>query len=209
MADQKWLIVVDLESMGTTPGSIITEIGAEAFALTRIDDHALGFHEVIDYGASKKEGFQANKLTMSWWASVLSLDPNTSKRDQEFHFRNKWRNTHSVTRSLRHFTEFYGLVCDVAGGAENVLLIGNDIDFDKSILEAYYKKMNHRIPWHYRSWLSLPTFVWLVEYLTGVDVKKKVRESWTTSHDALDDAKQEVAMLKTGLDLITPLRYHT
>lgn len=202
-----YLIVTDLETMGKKPGCIVTEIGAVAIEVTKTKSLAFSYAEVIDYASSKRAGFKADKKTMDWWAEQLNL-PKMGRREYDFAFTNQWRNTRSIKKSIGTFTELYEDVVEAAGGdKDQVLLVGNDIDFDKSILEHYYIDTNTPIPWHYRAWISLPTIVWMVDFMTGVNVKEKVREYWKTSHTALDDARQETAMINTALDLITKLMH--
>lgn len=203
-----YLIVIDLETMGTKPGCIITEIGAVAIEITKANSLAFSYAEVIDYASSKRAGFKADKKTMDWWAEQLGIDAYYNRKVYESHFVEKWRNTRSIKKSIGTFTDLYEAVVEAAGGdKDQVLLVGNDIDFDKSILEHYYIATNTPIPWHYRAWLGLPTIVWMVDFMTGVNVKEKVREYWKTSHTALDDARQEAAMINTALDLITQLMH--
>lgn len=202
-----YLIVADLETMGTKPGCIVTEIGAVAIEVNKMKSLSFSYDETLDYTSSKRAGFKADKRTMDWWAKQLSL-MGSNRIEFERVFASRWRNTRSIKKSIATFTEFYEDVVEAADGDKNqVLLVGNDIDFDKSILEHYYIATNSPIPWHYRAWLSLPTLVWLVEFMTGINVKNRVRDYWTTTHIALDDARQEVAMVNTALDLMRGLMY--
>lgn len=203
-----YLIVVDLETMGKKPGCIVTEIGAVAIDINALYEPGLAFtfNEVVDYSSSKRAGFKADKKTMEWWGEKLGLAP-MGRREYDYAYTHKWRNTRSIKKSIAEFNSLYESVVEAAGDKDRVFLVGNDIDFDKSILEHYYFATNTETPWHYRAWLSLPTFVWLIEYMTGTNVKTKVRETWETSHEALDDAKQETAMIMTGLDAVRALVY--
>lgn len=202
-----YLIVVDLETMGTKPGCVVTEVGAVAIDVAGVKTLSLSFNETMDYASSKRAGFKADKKTIDWWAEQLGIDAYGNRKIYESHFVEKWRNTRSIKKSIAEFNEFYRQVVEAAGDEKRVFLVGNDIDFDKSILEHYYLATNTPIPWHYRAWLSLPTFVWMVDYLTGVNVKDEVREYWKTSHTALDDARQEVTMINTALALIAQLKH--
>ena len=202
-----YLIVVDLETMGLKPGCVVTEIGAVAIDVTMRKAVAFSFTETLDYASSTRAGFKADKKIIDWWAEQLGIDGYGNRKAYESQFANRWRNTRSIKKSIAEFSGFYRQVVEAAGDEKRVFLVGNDIDFDKTILEHYYVATNTPIPWHYRAWLSLPTFVWMTDYLTGVNVKDKVRETWKTSHTGLDDAKQETAMITTGLDLITKLMH--
>lgn len=205
-----YLIVTDLETMGKKPGCIITEIGAVAIDVVNYAEPGIGFSfsETVDYACSKRAGFKADKKTMDWWAEQLGIEGLGNRKEYERRFTELWRNTRSIKKSIAEFSALYEQVVEAAGGDEKrVFLVGNDIDFDKSILEHYYIATNTPIPWHYRSWLSLPTFVWMIDYMADVNVKERIRETWKTSHTGLDDARQETAMIMKGLDLMRGLRY--
>lgn len=201
------LIVTDLETMGKKPGCIVTEIGARVVVTELPNEVDFSFAEIVDYAASKKAGFRADKGTIDWWAEKLELDHLPNRKAKEQMFAAKWRSPHSIRKSIEHFTSFYNDVVTAVGDKNQVLLMGNDIDFDKAILEHYYLACNKPIPWHYRAWVSLPTMVWLVGMISGIDVKKVVRESWKTTHNAMDDANQEATMVRMALDVIRGVRY--
>lgn len=203
------IIVVDLETMGTKPGCIVTEIGARVVVSDSSSLQQCSFHEVIDYASSKRAGFKTDKATIDWWAKQLELDTLGDRKLIEQAFVARWRNTSSYRKSVEAFTGFYEDIVERVGDRKQVLLMGNDIDFDKSILEHYYAACNKPIPWHYRAWLSLPTLVWVVAMISGIDVKETVRKSWKTTHLAIDDANQEATMVRMALDVIRGVSYTT
>ena len=200
------LLVIDLETIGTKPGCIVTEVGAALFSANPFIAGTLELNEEIDYASSKRAGFKADKKTVAWWADKLSL-PAAARKDYERYFANHWMAARSVKASISNISMFYNKVMERIPAGEKLYLVGNDIDFDKSILEHYFAATCTPIPWHYRDWLSLPTVVWLVEIITGIDIKKVIRSKWPTTHMALDDARQEAAMLEMAFDLLRNLTY--
>lgn len=67
--DKRLDIMVDIETLGSTPGSVITQIGAVAF-----DPHAepgshigLGVHVNIDVDDALRHGLTVSHDTLRWW----------------------------------------------------------------------------------------------------------------------------------------------
>jgi hypothetical protein len=201
------LLVIDLESMGTKPGYVITEIGGTLFTSKHREVGHYDFHESLDYTRSKAAGFKVSSQTIGWWAEQLALPP-ASRKDYERFFAEKWRSTSSIKGTIVDFALFYHAIVAALPPGDKLYLVGNDIDFDKSILEHYFSATSTTIPWHHRDWISLPTVVWLVELLTGVNIKESIRSSWQTTHEALDDAKQEAAMLNLAFELLATMQHN-
>lgn len=168
-------VMVDLETFGTLPGSVILSIGAVAFDWTELTGEE--FYVVIEVESSKAAGFLVDPKTVDWWASkspearAVLTDPACVP----------------VTEALRRFRSWLlGLECRVA-------LWGNGGDFDNAMLQTAYAKVGIPQPWRYidnRCYRTLKNL--------GLEVPELPRQG--TYHNALDDARHQargaVALLR-------------
>lgn len=118
-------VMVDLETLGTSPGCIILSIGATTF------DERFQFYEKISLQDSDRQGFMEDPETMAWWSKqepiVYAEATNGEKTVQEV---------------LGEFSDWYKRL-----PATNVFIWGNGADFDLPILREYYTTMKMKAPW--------------------------------------------------------------
>lgn len=123
-------IMLDLETLGTAPGSVIAAIGAVAF------DPVAGelgrtFYRVIDPASAQRAGLTLDAGTVKWWlkqsdAARLALAEAGDPLDQVLH-------------------EFSWWFRDVDGR----FLWGHGANFDEPMLAAAYRATPWRMPWGY------------------------------------------------------------
>lgn len=192
-------IVIDLETLGKVAGSVVTEIGACSYVLA--SGHRQVYHEVVDLENSIDLCFSIDQSTVSWWNKQVGYETE-DLLDLAPLLKQRWHN--DVACPLDSLRDFNHWIETIKGFYKDhkVLFVGNGNDFDKVILEAYYDKLGVEQPWGYRDWFDLPTFVTMVQAITGRDVKEEMRVNREVSHRADRDAWDESLMIQHGLYLL-------
>lgn len=164
-------IMVDLETLGTTPGCIILSIGAVEF------DRFTGslgreFYSVISKGSCIDHNLFADTKTLAWWEqqedaakTVLTAAENDSAS--------------SLVHVLAEFKSF------CTHGTFDANIWGNGANFDNAILEFAYHAVGFLPGWRYNKNRCFRTLV----DLAGPDVAWGERIG--VYHNALDDAKTQ------------------
>lgn len=151
-------VMLDLETLGTRPGSIITAIGACQFSLEAGVDG--GFYAAIDAEDSQRLGFTLDAATVTWWmrqsdeARALYADPMKMP----------------LADALRSFARF-------VRGAK---VWGNGADFDNALLAEAYIRTGIPVPWRHSDSRCYRT-------LKGLRPDIEMMRTGT-HHNALDDA---------------------
>lgn len=170
-------IMLDLETMGTKPGSAITQIGAVDFDLE--GNMGGGFSVNISLRGNADCGLTFDPDTIGWW-----LDDDRAEARRSV-FKGP---SHDLKRGLQMFSKY---VKDVKGQ----FMWGNGATFDNVLLTCAYDKVPTDRPWHFRDDRDMRTVVSLVKMM-GIDVP------WTrvgVAHVALDDAKTQALYVQRAL----------
>ena len=163
-------IMVDLETLGTSPGSIILSIGAVSFCPMRqeIRDE---FYINIDRDLSLDCGMTTSQDTVDWWSrqsqeaiAALLVDPV------------------SPLHASQKFREFWS----VSGGE---FIWSHGATFDIPLMEAMFRMTGAPTPWKF--WNARDT-------RTIFDISRcNPDRTKGTHHNALDDARNQAeAVLK-------------
>lgn len=152
-------VMVDLETLGISPGCMIVSIGAVIFnpANGDIDDN--GFYAAVDLG--ERYGLHQAQATLDFWARQseesrkVFTDPNALRLD----------------RALENFNRY------IPAGA---LVWGNGADFDNAILAAAYHATGVKPGWKPYNGRCYRTLKNLAPHIKMARVG--------THHNALDDA---------------------
>lgn len=157
-------VMIDLETMGNTPGCAIIAIGAVMF-----DENGLGeeFYRTIDIEDAVKRGLHMDPSTVKWWTEQ---NPVALKQAMAGEY--------SLERALVDFAEW--LNHPSRAGAS---VWGNGSDFDNVLLAAAYKAIDKELPWKFYLNKCYRT-------LKGLFPKNKLVRVGTF-HNALDDAKSQ------------------
>ena len=119
-------IMLDLETMGNSPGSAIIAIGAVRFDSTGIDE---SFYEIVDLKSSVDAGLSMDPDTVIWWMG---------QSDQA---RTQFRvGGQSLIECLESFAKFVG---------EDAWMWGNGASFDNAVLANAYRALSMPLPWAY------------------------------------------------------------
>lgn len=155
-------IMIDIETLGTKPGSVIASIGAVAFDATTgvIGDK---FYVKVDVADAQSEGLQIDASTVVWW-----MQQSDDARASTF----AGEDVAGLAMALEELHEYVK-----AEDAERVW--GNGPSFDLVQLEAAYSVLGEPAPWSFRAHRDLRT----LRDLSGVEIP-----DIGTAHNALDDA---------------------
>ena len=154
-------VMVDLETLGTGPNSVIISIGAVKFDP---DTGEIGdeFYAVVDQQSCLDLGLEKDPATVEWWSKQ-------SAAAQEAVFN---RPGYHIAQVLEIFGSFVN---------KNTPLWGNGADFDNVIIANAYRKLKQETPWKFWNNRCYRTMKNLFPRVT------MMREG--THHNALDDAK--------------------
>lgn len=158
-------IMLDLETLGTKPNSVILSIGAVAFSENGIHEE---FYVNIDLESSIKFGFSIDSSTVYWWLKQ-------SSEAGEVLDKNKL----SVRGAINKIIEF---IDDV----EPSEIWANSPSFDCIMLKNYYEKTSNDVNWDFWQERDFRTFM----SITNADRVKP-----TVAHNALEDAKAQAQTL--------------
>lgn len=171
-------IMLDLETLGTKPGSVVLSIGATTFN----DKHGLTgehFHVHLSLAAQVDAGLTIDPGTVLWW---LGQETNAQKAIAMGQLA-----AQSPEAALASFSCWYS---QQGGDA----LWGNGSDFDLPLLAAVYHAFGMTPPWKYNAGRCCRT----VMALTG----KKMGAFGTVNplaHDAHADAVYQASEISKAL----------
>lgn len=179
-------VMVDLETLGQTPGAKILSIGAVVF-----DTDGLSHEFYCEVRRDSQGGLLEDPDTLEWW-----LKQNAAARDRLFEDRD---DKLDLDVALINFGNWMG---DVAGldakGVPQTYVWGNGGDFDNAFLQVAYKQLDIPTPWHFWNNRCYRT-------LKG-QWREILLKRQGVYHNALDDAKSQAEHAVAILNHIQRLR---
>lgn len=178
-------IMVDIETLGTTPGCVISSLAAIRFNLIdpneeEYENNGDVFHESISIQKTLGVDLEINPNTVLWWL-------NQSKEAQEYFVK-----VQKIALPLSQvLTRFSLWLAKFHKMSPVVSLWGNSNRFDLGILEATYLRSNLPIPWDSRKERDLRTLV----MLSPNDYHPS--DYRDTIHDPIEDCKYQIKVAKT------------
>lgn len=165
-------VMVDLETLGVTPGSVVASIGAVVFdPLT--SERGRSFYAKIDRASCEAAGLIADAKTLAWWAEQSEEARAELTRDAR-----------PVAEVLAEFAAFWAEL------GESPLFWCQGPSFDQAVLEAAYRAVGLQTPWKYNSGRCTRT----IYDLSGI-----LPDTTTgTFHNALDDAERQATAVSAG-----------
>ncbi len=152
-------IMVDLETLGTRPGSAIFSIGAIKFKDNKIIGEFLGNPSLE---SNIDNGLTLDPHTIRWWMA------------QDDKARSQFENaTGELKGVLKDFSTW-------AGPAKNLAMWGCGSDFDNALLAEAYKRCEMQVPWNFWNGRCYRTIKEMFPDIEPTFVGVK--------HNALDDA---------------------
>lgn len=170
-------VSIDLETLGTAPGSVITQIGLCAFNADALISAASATLIRIDPQDALDNGFTISWATIAWW-----LSQSDAAREAMVA---RGANTHPVGIALHRATDWLASECE-----PDVRPWGHGASFDVTLLEMAYKMMRIPIPWDYHNVRDLRTLL----TVAPEGVEKPVTRG--TEHQAMDDAINQAEWIK-------------
>lgn len=168
-------IMIDLETLGTCPGSIILSIGAVRFDL----DHGVTgeFYTNINVKDSQRHGLKLDASTVVWW-----MTQSDEARKALASAKRPLRD------ALEGFTE-WARPEDFSGLLEPIdELWGNGSDFDNALLARAYEATGMVVPWSYRANRCYRTMWSMFPQIPFIKP--------TTAHNSLEDARAQAIHLR-------------
>lgn len=165
--------MLDLESMGTSPDSVILSLGACFFDKEEVGD---GIYLVLDREEQKQANRKVSEDTMIWWDNQSAEARSVFDAPQT-----------PVEHALSAFSQFIELYAD---DPKKVCMWGNGSDFDNVILGTLYDLWGIKKPWSYSNNRCFRTLKNIALAFDSHDLPE--REG--THHNALDDAVFQAAM---------------
>ena len=167
-------IMLDLETLGTAPGSVILSIGAVRIGTPDT------FYVNIDVESSVAAGLTMDVSTVMWWMQ------------QSDEARKAFKSGESLDLALAGFSAW----CWNPSGKPEIRtpvdeMWGNGADFDNVLLSAAYKAADIKQPWSHRANRCYRTIRALHPDVEWVPP--------TVAHNALEDAKAQAAHLESML----------
>lgn len=165
--------MLDIETLGRTPGSVILSIAAVQFNI-RTGDIINRFKENLNIEESIDDGFTIEKETVDFWsrqnpviyASVSSGNVLSNKE---------------VIVKLR----------EMIVPVKPFYIWANSPSFDLSILEKYYEVYDIAVPWKYNNEMDVRTLSNL-----NPSIRRNLRAKCDNLHDPLDDCYLQIKTLK-------------
>ena len=160
-------VMVDLETLGTTPETPIVSIGAVFFDLEK---KVLGptFYMILDVSEQIERGRKPTGDTLKWWFQ------QSDAAKKVFHDQAK-----PAQLVLQTFVQWYK-----ANNPKKAFVWGNGSTFDVSIMENILRDYKIEVPWGYNKIMDLRTYKRF--QAKGTSVTKS-----GVAHNALDDARSQ------------------
>lgn len=175
-------IMVDLETLGQTPGCAIISIGAVVFDPSGEGSLGSEFYQVINAKSCEEAGLGVDASTLAWWG----------KQSEEARIVLK-HSMGKVNVPLKEALERFNSFVASQGNFNSLCVWGNGASFDNALLACAYKAVGLISAWPYwndRCYRTLKNFAPSVKL-----------ERTGTHHNALDDAKTQavhaIHILKT------------
>jgi len=161
-------VMLDLETWGNEPGSVITSIGAVRFDIDGIDDDAFYYH-IDPVGSTKKYGLTVDASTIMWWLQ--------QSEEARMEFVNAKRED---LKDVLYFFSFWFV--------DSEYLWGNGAAFDNVLLRAAYDAVGEIPPWNWWNDRCFRTMKNQYPHMTEPEFKG-------TKHNALVDARHQAGWL--------------
>lgn len=166
-------VMVDLETLGNSPGAAILSIGAVAFdpETGEIDD--AGYYSVVDVNSCVCAGLRFDPDTLAWWKD--------QSEEARAVLKDAWASKAPTLKTA--LIGFNGYLRQ--HGGTGVRVWGNGSDFDNALLAVAYRAADVAPGWKFWNSRCFRTLKNLSPLTTFTRVG--------TYHNALDDARTQAA----------------
>lgn len=162
-------VMIDLETLGTQPGSVILSIGAVVFDPEASPNACIKseFYTVVSRADCEAKGLTVSENTLKWWGQqseearkVLVEAESTDAKDLM-----------TALQELARFIPFGSKVWS------------NGANFDQPLLDVAYDRVGITLPWKYWNSRCYRTILALCPN------EESMQPGTVLAHDALEDAK--------------------
>lgn len=164
-------VMIDLETLGTQPGSVVMSVGAVA-------SNDAVYLQPVSIKDQLYAGLTVDPSTLAWWKQQS---------------REAWEVSSSGRAALSEsLADFANWLMDLRRGSENsatgekLRLWGDSASFDLTLLTCVYRAANVPVPWNYREECC---------YRTLRNVLSSEKPAAKLQHDALSDARAQMEHL--------------
>lgn len=154
-------VMIDLETLSTSPNAVVFQIGAQAFDLEAGSFCDAGLMMYVDAQEGIRAGLDVDWSTIKWWMTVPDNDRIVSGSEI------------SIREALTELGKYV---------RRNDRVWSNGAAFDIPIMENHYRRARMDIPWKYHNVLDVRTLKWL---------KPAPRVEPIMAHHALSDAQAQ------------------
>lgn len=170
-------VMLDLETLGVTPGSIVLSIGAVEFNESNLGNT---FHMGIFVESSVLAGMTVDASTAMWWIS------QTMPAQQAIL---------NITADAATLPSVLGRFSVAFPDWKTKKIWANGAAFDFPILSAAYKAVGMIVPWRYSNEMDMRT----IKGCVGKQRWDALKEPPTIAHDGLADAISQARSLQKVL----------
>lgn len=156
-------IMIDIETLGTAPGSVILSIGAVNFD-AETGEFGEEFYGAVDPQSAVDMGLTIDVSTLKWW-----MEQSEDARKAAF------AGDQTLSKVLFDLHQFVQSV-------EASRVWAKPPSFDLVLLESAYRACAISMPWHYKTPRDCRTLF---------DLTGATQPDVGTAHNALDDAKSQ------------------
>lgn len=171
-------VMIDIETPGIKPYSVILSIGAVMFNLDT-GETGEGFYDTIDKDSCERVGLKTDESTLDWW----------SYRPEEIR-KEAFSGRSDIFSCLVELSSFFKKLKTVP-----VFVWANSPSFDCSLLRNAHELCDLPVPWSFRSERDFRTVLWI----TPVEGHQK------NDHNALNDCYNQIDLLCTAYNRIKGL----
>jgi exodeoxyribonuclease VIII len=165
-------VMVDLETLGTKPGSVILSIGAVFFSEEGLGEE---FYCIVNHADSVAAGLTEDASTLKWWQSQK---PEAQKVLSD-------AKNEVIAKPLREALVLFSKWLYGEAGKKHLKVWGNGSDFDNVLLSSAFAVVGMATPWLFWNSRCFRT----LKNLPGAELLAPKRVG--THHNALDDAKTQ------------------
>jgi len=173
-------ITLDLETLGTRPGSVILSIGAVAHVPGRPIDEMEEFYAVIDAQSCYAAGLGLDLATVRWW-----MEQDAATREEAW----------SGELSLQYVLVTFAAWLKSVESTDGIEIYGKGPSFDCAILAAAYAATGQSTPWHYMRERCVRTVMAEGGRILGEEEAATLIAKPEMRHHALHDARAEMLTL--------------
>lgn len=198
-------VMIDLETLGTTPGSVVLSIGAVMFNPAempmRTASLGAGFHRNIGIQSCLNAGLGVDGRTIEWWLGQTTLPIAALFTPKPVPLREALAGFRRWLDRLREFLNTSPFISSYAEDRQ-VYVWGHGSTFDVSLLAAAYGALKQPVPW---SWRNVRDTRTLFDAAKLGSLSEALRIG--THHNPLDDAKTQANGVQAAYQLLGKTQY--